>query len=205
MRQGPRSARQTTAPRSPGEGAEARPSYRWCSARRSSPGCTRTCRPGRSHARRSAGGRRAGRRPPPSSRPRSGRCPPRRRRGHHTRPHRSLGGGREKGEREKTSIEPVVLGNKGHTLCEQSGFQRLRRLGTRTRTLGQEQFSSQRPVPSPFPRQNRMDCRALLCSLFSVASLSPLLCLPLPKGTTLLNRCEETSNLIKNQLCVKTK
>lgn len=71
------------------------PPYRWCSARRSSRGCIRTCRRGRSRARHSVGGRPAGHRLPPSSHPRSDRCPPRRRRGHHSQQHRSLQGGGE--------------------------------------------------------------------------------------------------------------
>lgn len=99
------------------------PSYRWCSARRSSRGCIHTCHRGRSHALHSAGGRPAGRRPPPSSLPRSGRCPPHTRRGPRSQQHRFLWGGREgcqeRQEREekerKKSTEQVVAGNKSHT------------------------------------------------------------------------------------------
>lgn len=73
------------------------PPYRWCSARRSIRGCTRTCRRGRSRARCSEGGRPAGHRPLPSSHPRNGTCLPRRRRGHHSQQHRSLWEGGERG------------------------------------------------------------------------------------------------------------
>jgi hypothetical protein len=71
--------------------------YRWCSARRSSQGCTRTCHRGRSHAQCSAGGRPVDRMLPPSSHPHSGRCLPRRRHGLRSQQHRSLCRQKEEG------------------------------------------------------------------------------------------------------------
>lgn len=70
-------------------------------------------------------------------------------------------------------------------------------------TLGQEQFSGQKPVPNPFlEKWDGWKGSAPFAS--PIASLSPRLGLPLSKGTVPLNRWEEKSNLIKNWLCVKT-
>lgn len=194
-------------PGSQKKGPRAGPPYRWCSACRSSRGYTRTCRRGRFRALRSGGGRPSGRRLPPSSHPRSGRCPPRRRRGHHSQQHRSLWrrGGRKAGQdgqdRENKRLGESLMAtgaSAGHPLgaCERLGFPRTR--------PWDENSSQAEPVPSTLPHQNRAAGRALLCLRFPLPACPGLRCSPLPKGTGLLNRCEKKSDLLKNWLCVKT-
>lgn len=193
---------------------DVRPPYRWCSALRSSRGCIRTCRPGRSRVRHSVGGRPVGRMRPPSNHPHSGRCLLRRRHGHHSQRHRSLwarkkgprGGGRRR--ENKSLLSQLLLGTRvtlGHLvrLCEQEGFQRLGRVLSPANDPEEQSFGRGLPALASSPGEG--DCAAPLCLLFPTASLSLLLCLPLPKGTCLLNRCEKKSDLIKSQLCVKTK
>lgn len=172
----------------PSREAWAGPTYRWCSARHSSPGCTRTCRRGRFRAPRSAGGRRAGRRPPPSSHPRSGMCPPRRRRGPRSQQRRSLWGGA--GE-TKQALSKLFWGTRvtlGSPLPGSVSCQGSRGSGLIPVDKGPlREYSPERivlpveacPQPLSSSKQNGLP---LLSLLLPVASLSPLLCLPLQKG-----------------------
>ena len=93
----------------------ARPAYRWYSARRSSPGCIRTCRPCRCRARRSAGGRLSGCTLGPSSLLHSGRRPPCRRRASRSPRNRSLGGEREEAGQERRAAASET-GSEGEAL-----------------------------------------------------------------------------------------
>lgn len=89
--------------------------------------------------------------------------------------------------------------------CDRLGFQRFGRLISVDNDPRMRTILWAEPILCLFPHQKRRDCRVLLNLLLPLASLSLPLCLPVPKGTGLLKRCQEKSNVIKNRLCVKTK